>query len=73
MGWSADIPSEKGDSQAGLSGALSDLILSSIRDAVILTDAHGIVTYWNTAATQLFGWSADEMLGRPYGDRYPPD
>ena len=38
MGWNADIPSLPGDSQAGLSCVLSDLILSSIRDAVILTD-----------------------------------
>jgi len=69
---SADIPSVPGDSQAGLSCALSDLILSSIRDAVILTDENGVVTYWNSAATQLFGWSADEMLGRPYRERFPP-
>ncbi len=72
MGRNADIPNVPGDSQTGLSCALSDLILSSIREAVILTDENGIVTYWNRAATQLFGWSADEMLGRPYSDRYPP-
>ncbi|MBK6422748.1 MAG: PAS domain S-box protein [Gemmatimonadetes bacterium] len=47
------------------------LVLRGIRDAVVMTDLAGIVTYWNDGATRLFGWSAAEMLGRPYADRYP--
>ena len=31
----------------------------------------GVVTYWNEGAARLFGWTADEMLGRPYADRFP--
>ena len=47
------------------------LILSNVRDSVIVTELDGIVTYWNDGATRLFGWTAEEMLGRPLIDRYP--
>ena len=36
-----------------------------------MTDLSGFVTYWNEGATRLFGWTAGEMLGRPYADRLP--
>ncbi len=55
----------------GDSAVRDSLILRGIRDAVVMTDLGGIVTYWNDGATRLFGWSAEEMLGRPYADRYP--
>src|SRR5207248_1613035 len=42
------------------------LLLRTVRDSVIVTDTEGIVTYWNEGATQLFGWEASEMLGRPH-------
>ena len=44
----------------------AELILRSIREAVIMTDLSGVVTYWNDAATRMFGWTAEEMLGRPH-------
>ncbi len=56
---------------AGLDQA--ELILRSIREAVVMTDLAGVVTYWNEAATRMFGWSAEEMLGRPYAERYPAE
>jgi PAS domain S-box-containing protein len=50
------------------------LLLANVRDAVVVTDVAGVVTYWNDGATRLFGWTAAEMIGRPYADRYPePD
>ena len=47
------------------------LILASVRDAVTMTDLDGVVTYWNEGAARLFGWAAEEMLGRPMIDRVP--
>jgi len=41
------------------------LLLASVRDSVVVTDLDGRVTYWNEGATRLFGWSAEEMVGRP--------
>lgn len=33
--------------------------------AVIATDLAGIVTTWNAVAERLYGWSAQEVIGRP--------
>jgi PAS domain S-box-containing protein len=42
-----------------------------VRDSVVVTDPEGVVTYWNEGATRLFGWAAEEMVGRHYADRFP--
>ena len=47
------------------------LLLANVHDAVVVTDLDGVVTYWNEGATRLFGWTAEEMVGRPYADRFP--
>jgi PAS domain S-box-containing protein len=39
--------------------------LSSIGDAVIVTDAAGQVTFLNAVAASLCGWTADEATGEP--------
>ena len=38
--------------------------LAAIGQAVITTDVHGVVAYWNPAAQDLYGWTADEAIGR---------
>ena len=39
-------------------------LCNAAQDAVIMMDSEGIATYWNPAAEKMFGYSADEMLGR---------
>jgi PAS domain S-box-containing protein len=39
-------------------------ILAEIRDAVVVTDVEGRITFWNDGATRIFGYTADEVLGR---------
>lgn len=34
--------------------------------AILTLDPHNRVTLWNPAAEQIFGWSREEILGRPY-------
>ncbi|KAF0218496.1 MAG: signal transduction histidine [Geobacteraceae bacterium] len=34
--------------------------------AIIAVDPKGMVTIWNPAAEEIFGWSREEVLGRPY-------
>ncbi|MDQ3069000.1 MAG: PAS domain S-box protein [Acidobacteriota bacterium] len=46
-------------------------LLRSVREAVIVTDLDGIVTYWNEGATRLYGWTEAEMVGRPVAGRFP--
>ena len=48
-------------------GAARLAAVAAITDeAVVATDAQGTVIEWNDAAERLFGYSAAEMLGRPF-------
>jgi two-component system cell cycle sensor histidine kinase/response regulator CckA len=46
------------------SQTLRTLIDASVL-AIVALDRNGRVTLWNNAATRLFGWSAQEVLGQP--------
>ena len=55
----------------GAHSGIDTRLLDSLPDAAILTDVQGIILYWNASATRLFGWTASEMVGRPYVERFP--
>jgi PAS domain S-box-containing protein len=42
--------------------------LDSLGEAVIATDLRGHILYWNAAATDAYGWSADEVVGSRVDD-----
>ncbi|HUF51619.1 MAG TPA: PAS domain S-box protein, partial [Longimicrobiales bacterium] len=46
-------------------------LLDQIGQAVVATDTNGVVQYWNAAAQAMFGWSADEAVGRPLAEVMP--
>src|SRR3990167_6785212 len=52
------------DTLRDTSRTLRTLIEASVL-AIVALDRDGRVTLWNSAATRLFGWSAQEVLGRP--------
>ena len=48
-------------------------ILGSQAQAVIATDVDGVVVYWNRAAEELYGWSAEEAVGRKVEELTVPE
>ena len=56
------------------SEARTRLVLDSAPDSFITLDRDGIITTWNVAAEQMFGWSAVEAIGKPVrGIIIPPE
>jgi PAS domain S-box-containing protein len=39
-------------------------MLAAVGQGVVAVDLKGMITYWNRAAALLYGWQADEILGR---------
>jgi len=48
-------------------------ITRAAQDAVILIDAAGLVTYWNPAAEQMFGFAETEVIGENLHDLIVPE
>ncbi|HEX2168034.1 MAG TPA: PAS domain S-box protein [Longimicrobiales bacterium] len=48
-------------------------LLDQVGQAVIATDTTGTIQYWNAAAQALFGWAAEEVIGKPLRSIIPAD
>ena len=48
-------------------------VLDAIGQAVIVTDLAGTVVRWNTAAEELYGWTAAEAVGNPISSLCVPE
>ena len=43
-------------------------ILDNVSDAVITTDTHFNIISWNRGAEEMYGWTEEEVIGRPVPD-----
>ncbi len=64
-GWVGTLSDVTAERQAQAAQRFQAQLLGAVGEAVIATDLDGTVRYWNEAAERLYGWSANEVLGRP--------
>ena len=52
---------------------LQTRLLDAVGQAVIATDLRGTITYWNRFAEELYGWSAQDVMGKSVVDVTPSE
>jgi PAS domain S-box-containing protein len=48
-------------------------IVESSDDAIVSKDLNGVITSWNNGAERIFGYTAEEVVGKPVMILIPPD
>jgi PAS domain S-box-containing protein len=49
-------------------------LMESIKDhGIILTDVHGIISYWNEGARNIFGYSPEDICGKSIAELFTPE
>jgi PAS domain S-box-containing protein len=49
------------------------LIMNAALDAIITIDIHGLITFWNPNAENIFGWKENEVMGKILADIIIPE
>lgn len=72
-GYATDITEQVAANEA-LKASITQIstIFNNAPDAIILIDKHGKINRWNRKAVEVFGWKAEEVLGKYMYDIIPP-
>lgn len=57
-------PTQAGRTTASDEVSFRARLLEAVEQAVIATDTQARILYWNQGAERLYGWRAEEVLGR---------
>jgi PAS domain S-box-containing protein len=68
-----DVTEKKqADEALGDSEEKTRLIMNAALDAIICMDINGFITFWNPQAERIFGWKAEEVMGRSLSETIIP-
>jgi PAS domain S-box-containing protein len=74
LGFSVErLRTEEARQRGAQAGRLLASIIETSNDAIVTKNVNGIVTSWNNGAKRIFGYTADEMIGRPILTLIPTD
>jgi hypothetical protein len=59
--------------ESTMTPAFQTQILDQIHDSVVATDLRGLITFWNKGAERLYGYTAEEAVGKHISLVYPPE
>jgi PAS domain S-box-containing protein len=72
-GWIASLLDMTEERQGDAARRQLASIVESSDDAIISKDLNGVIVSWNPAARRLFGYSAEEVIGKPVTIIIPPE
>ena len=67
------VPDPAPAARDSLSSAYLAQLLDAVEQAVIATNPRGEIVFWNRCAERLYGWRADEVLGRDVVEVVPSE
>jgi rsbT co-antagonist protein RsbR len=48
-------------------------ILEQVRGSIVVVDMQGVIMSWNRGSERLFGYTAEDIIGKPIVSLYPPE
>jgi PAS domain S-box-containing protein len=69
----SSVESKRALREAGAASEFLSAIVESADDAILSKNLNGVIDSWNLGAERLFGYTAEEAIGKPIAMLIPPD